>query len=41
MKELREKEVKINNIAQQVKVFTANPDDLSSIPRIHMIRGEK
>jgi hypothetical protein len=27
-------------MAQEVKVFTAKPDNLSSIPRIHMA-GEK
>lgn len=27
-------------MAQQVRVFTAMPDDLSSIQRTHMVKGD-
>lgn len=41
MKKLHSKEVKISKIDEQVNIVTANPNDLSSVPRIHIVRGEK
>lgn len=45
MKKLHSKEVKISKkkkgkIAEQVTMLAANLDDLSSIPRIHIVREE-
>lgn len=31
----------VQEMAQQVKALTTKPDDLNSIPRTHMVVGEK